>query len=114
MPPNIIPPSPHLPPPSDQPLSSTSSLSRVWVTLGFERKKKIFSIKCDRVTTTIDDLKKLVKQECTPLLDEVVFFDLKVKGKDGSALRNSLLLSSFSEGQTDENTFIVQVPKKGQ
>jgi len=107
IPSNISPPAQ----PPEERMSSSSSVSAVWVTLHSEGRERIFSIKCDRAITTVDDLKDLIKQKCSSTLATIDSIDLDVKGNDGNIIRPILFLSLLSEGKSDMDAFIVQVPK---
>jgi hypothetical protein len=85
----------------------------IWVKLSGEFGEKVSSFKYDPASTTIDELKKLVKLECPSLMDGVDALMLEVKGADGSALRPGILLSSRPEGIKRLSPFIVEVPKNG-
>ena len=84
----------------------------IWAKLSGEFGEKVFSLKCDPASTTIDEYKKLVKIEFSPLLDGVAAPMLEIKGADGEALRAGMLLSSRPEGKSEDDPFLVEAPKK--
>jgi hypothetical protein len=94
-------------------LLSPLKISTIWARLCGEVGNEVFSVKCDPSRTTIDDFKKLIKLECSPTLNDIGAHKLVVKGADGNALRVGILLSSRSEGKSDEAPYIVEVPKIG-
>ena len=71
------------------------------------------SVRCDPFVTTVDDLKKLVKAECSPKLDHIAALDLVVKGIDGVTIEEDVYVSDRREGRSKAEAFIVEVPSAG-
>ena len=94
-------------------IQSALKISTVWARLSGELGNEVFSVKCDPSSTTIDDLKELVKLKCSSTLSGIDALKLVIKGADGSALRAGILLASRSDGKSDEDPFIVEFPKVG-
>ena len=92
---------------------SISKIITIWARLSGDAENEVFSIKCDPTSTTIDDLKELIKLKCSLTLNDVGVHKLAIKGIDGNVLRSGALLSSRSEGKSDDDPFIVEVPKIG-
>ena len=87
--------------------------STIWVKLSGEVGSNVLSVKCDTNSTTIDDLKELIKLKCSSTLRDIDAPKLIVKGSDGNAIREGIFLSSRSEGKSDEDPYTVEVPKIG-
>jgi hypothetical protein len=87
--------------------------STIWVRLSGEVGNEVLSVKCNPNITTIDDLKKLIKLECSPTLNHIGAPKLIIKGFDGNTIEEDMLLSSLSKGKSGKDPFIVEVPKIG-
>jgi hypothetical protein len=87
--------------------------STIWVRLSGEVGNELFSVKCNPNITTIDDLKKLIKLECSSTLRDIDAPKLIVKGSDGNTIEEDMLLSSLSKGKSGKDPYIVEVPKIG-
>jgi len=83
------------------------------VRLSGEVGNELFDVECVPDTTMISKLKKLIKLECSPTLNHIDAPKLIIKGSDGNALREGILLSSRSEGKSGKDPYIVEVPKIG-
>jgi hypothetical protein len=95
------------------PALAPSTFTKVWVKFSRENDGKVFAIKSASDGEDIDDLKELVKIKCSATLNGIDAMMLEIKGSDGSALRPGILLSSRPEGKSDEDPFVVEVPKSG-
>lgn len=52
-------------------LKSALKVSTIWVRLSGDVGNEVFSIECVADSTTIDDLKKLIKMEYSPILNSI-------------------------------------------
>jgi len=92
---------------------SSSSIIPIWIKIFGAGAEGVTSVRCDPAVTTIDDLKKLVKAECSPKLDHIAAPDLMIKGADGVAIEEDALIADRSEGRSKAGAFIVEAPLAG-
>jgi len=102
-----------MPPPFAAPLKLTVPQNTVWVKLSRDIGDIVFSVKCDPRSTTIDDLKELVKIKCSPAFNGIAapFFD--VKGADGVVIEEDVMLIFRAEGKKKAEAFTIEFPKTG-
>jgi hypothetical protein len=92
---------------------SISKIITIWARLSGDAENEVFSVKCEPSSTTIDDLKELVKLECSSTLNDIGSHKLIIKGADGNAIEEDIILDSRIEGRERNTAFIVEVPKIG-
>ena len=96
--------------PNTPPFSSVNQV--IWLRFTGEFGK-VFSLKCDPKLLSIYDLKKLVKLECSPMLDGIAALMLDIRGADGSLIDEDVLLSDRPEGGSKAEAYLVETPKIG-
>ena len=90
-----------------------STFTKIWVKFSRENDGKVFAIKSASDGEDIDDLKKLVKLECSATLNGIDAMMLEIKGSDGSVIDEDVLLAARPEGRKMSDPFVVEVPKSG-
>ena len=85
----------------------------IWVKVVGAGAESVTSVRCDPAVTTVDELKKLVKAECSPKLDHIAALDLIIKGTDGETIEEDIFVSDRGEGRSKTVAFIVEVPFTG-
>ena len=85
----------------------------IWVKVVGAGAESVTSVRCDPAVTTVDELKKLVKAECSPKLDHIAALDLIIKGSDGETIEEDIFVSDRGEGRSKTVAFIVEVPFTG-
>lgn len=95
-------------------VSPFSSVNRViWLKLSGDFGDDVLNVKCDPKLTSIFDLKKLVKLECSPMLDGVAAPKLKIRGADRSLIEEDVLLINRPEGGSISEAYLVETSKIG-
>jgi len=85
----------------------------IWVKVVGAGAESVTSVRCDPAVTTVDELKKLVKAECSPKLDHIAALDLIIKSSDGETIEEDIFVSDRGEGRSKTVAFIVEVPFTG-
>ena len=89
-----------------------SSVNRViWLKLTGDFGDDVLNVRCDPRLLSIYDLKKLVKLECSPMLDGIAASKLKIRGAGGSLIDEDVLLINRPEGGSKADAFLVETPK---
>ena len=83
----------------------------IWVKLMGDFGDDVLNVRCDPRVVSIFDLKKLVKLECSPMLDGVAALMLDIRGADGSLIDEDVLLINRPEGGSKADAFLVETPK---